>query len=106
MKQHSTSIRLVKKTILLFLIPFILIACCALAPTTSARVELTDCVVNGVSAQCGKHTVYENRSAQNGRQIELNIVVLPATGEQAAPDPLFFFAGGPGGVASAYACNI
>ena len=41
--------------------------------------------INGVSAKCGKHTVYENRATQNGRQIELNIVVLPATGEQPRP---------------------
>ena len=57
-------------------------------PPSSPKVELAECTVNGVSAQCGKHTVYENRATQNGRQIELNIVVLPATGEQAAPDPL------------------
>ena len=36
----------------------------------------------------------------------MNIVILPATGGQAAPDPLFFFAGGPGGVASGYASSF
>ncbi|MBL8063191.1 MAG: alpha/beta fold hydrolase [Anaerolineales bacterium] len=96
MKQYST----------VLLISFLLTACSGLAPSLSPNVELTDCTVNGVSAQCGKHTVYEDRAAQNGRQIELNIVVLPATGEQAMPDPLFFFAGGPGGVASANASSF
>jgi pimeloyl-ACP methyl ester carboxylesterase len=106
MKQYFASTRLVKSTILLLLIPFLLTACGGLTPSATPKIELTDCAVNGVSAQCGKHTVYENRAAQNGRQIELNIVVLPATGEQAAPDPLFFFAGGPGGVASANASSF
>jgi pimeloyl-ACP methyl ester carboxylesterase len=103
MKQYSMATRSLKRTIFFLLIPFILIACSGLTPSVSPKVELTECTVNGVSAQCGKHTVYENRAAQNGRQIELNIVVLPATEEQIAPDPLFFFAGGPGGAASGIA---
>src|SRR5205085_10447166 len=40
--------------------------------------------------------VYENRATKQGRQIDLNIVVLPALRSDAKPDPLFFLAGGPG----------
>ena len=49
-----------------------------------------------VDAYCGTLTVYENRVAQQGRQIDLNIVVLPAISSDAKADPLFFLAGGPG----------
>jgi pimeloyl-ACP methyl ester carboxylesterase len=44
--------------------------------------------------------VYENRSTREGRQIDLKIVILPATGDLVEPDPLFYFAGGPGGAAT------
>lgn len=47
-------------------------------------------------ALCGTFTVFENRATKQGRQIDLNIVVLPALRADAAPDPLFFLAGGPG----------
>ena len=49
-----------------------------------------------VDAYCGTLKVYENRDAKQGRQIDLNIVVLPALRADAQPDPLFFLAGGPG----------
>jgi len=46
-------------------------------------------------ALCGTLQVFENRQTRTGRQISLNIVVLPAVGS-GPPDPLFFLAGGPG----------
>ena len=49
-----------------------------------------------VDAYCGTLKVYENRATKQGRQIDLNIVVLPALSADAQPDPLFFLAGGPG----------
>jgi pimeloyl-ACP methyl ester carboxylesterase len=52
---------------------------------------------------CGKLDVWENRETKTGRKISLNIVVLPALKQNFAPDPLFFFSGGPGqGAASGY----
>src|SRR5262245_7313130 len=45
---------------------------------------------------CGKHQVLEDRGAQSGRKITLNIVILPASSPTPAPDPIFFLAGGPG----------
>ena len=49
-----------------------------------------------VDAYCGTLKVYENRATKQGRQIDLNIVLLPALRTDAQPDPLFFLAGGPG----------
>src|SRR5687767_4254070 len=45
---------------------------------------------------CGNYEVYEDRAAQSGRRIILNIVVLPASSSAPAPDPVFFLHGGPG----------
>lgn len=47
-------------------------------------------------AKCGTYTVWENRAAKSGRTIDLNVVVLEATGPDRKPDPLFLLLGGPG----------
>jgi len=52
------------------------------------------------AAKCGTLTVFEDRSARSGRQIDLRIAVLPATGDAVAPDPLFLLADGPGQAAT------
>ena len=65
-----------------------------------SSIPLEECGIGNVKAQCGTYRVYENRSANSGRQIDLKIAVLPATTDQVAPDPLFYFAGGPGGAAT------
>ncbi|HVG29486.1 MAG TPA: alpha/beta fold hydrolase [Pyrinomonadaceae bacterium] len=69
------------------------------------RVQLRACAKQGVSknALCGKYEVFEDRAAKAGRKISLNIVMLPALAEKPAPDPIFYFAGGPGAAASMYA---
>ena len=52
---------------------------------------------DALEAQCTTFEVPEDRSKPNGRKIALNIAWLPATNEaNAAPDPVFFIAGGPG----------
>lgn len=54
-----------------------------------------------VEAQCAKFSVAENPAAPNGRKIALNLAWLPSTEKgQAAPDPVFFLAGGPGQAAT------
>ena len=60
--------------------------------------RLTPCTADDAPADayCGTLKVYENRATRQGRQIDLNIVVLPALRSDAQPDPLFFLAGGPG----------
>lgn len=52
-------------------------------------------------AECGQLAVAENPQAPSGRQIELNIVRLPAIASSPKPDPLFLLAGGPGEAATA-----
>lgn len=51
-------------------------------------------------AKCGTYEVYENRAAKKGRKISLNILLLPATGDKREPDPVVYFAGGPGSAAT------
>jgi pimeloyl-ACP methyl ester carboxylesterase len=64
----------------------------------SHRIQLTPCGSPNDSAQalCGQYEVFENRAAQAGRKLTLNLVVLPALAAQPAPDPVFFLSGGPG----------
>ena len=51
----------------------------------------------------GSFKVFENREAGEGRMIELKVVILHARDENPRPDPIFYFAGGPGqGVADLY----
>jgi pimeloyl-ACP methyl ester carboxylesterase len=45
---------------------------------------------------CGRLSVPEDRSKPGGRRIELNVTVVPASATPRQPDPMFFFAGGPG----------
>jgi len=65
-------------------------------------ISLTPCEVPGATpstkdkVRCGTFEVYEDRERQAGRKIALKIVVYPATGQDKAPDPLFYIPGGPG----------
>lgn len=67
-------------------------------PESSTRPHwLEPCALEGVAggALCGTFEVFEDRDARQGRRIRLRVAVLPAAGD-AAPDPVIFFAGGPG----------
>src|ERR1041385_2706153 len=65
---------------------------------SQARLQLEKCTDPRAdsTARCGTYEVFEDRTSRTGRKIALNVMVLPATGEKARPDPLFFIAGGPG----------
>jgi pimeloyl-ACP methyl ester carboxylesterase len=67
---------------------------------TRARstIQLQTCEAPGVKAKakCGSLEVFENRATQTGRKISIKVLVVPATGSKRLPDPLFYFAGGPG----------
>lgn len=58
--------------------------------------KLSACTVPGVDERvlCGHLDVFEDRVARRGRTIALNIVLLPATTDTVAPDPMVFLAGG------------
>ncbi len=72
-----------------------------LTPVSESSLSLEDCALTTptarqVDARCGTLTVPEDRSNPSGRQIELNIAVIPAIKRNSQPDPLFLLAGGPG----------
>ena len=68
---------------------------------------LSPCTLPGkVKAFCGTYEVFENRETRSGRKIPLKIVILPATGSDRAPDPVFSLEGGPGGGATSDAQEL
>ena len=71
-------------------------------PQNQTPIELKPCEVRNITgpAKCGTYEVFENRATRKGRKININVLVLPATGAQREPDPLFYFAGGPGSAAT------
>ena len=77
-------------------------AASAVRQNSAKPLDLKDCQVSGIqgTVKCGTLDVYENRATKSGRMISLNIVVVPATGDKREPDPLVYFAGGPGGSAT------
>ena len=56
--------------------------------------------VQTAPARCGWLEVAENPAAPNGRKIRLHVALAPAVSRSPKPDPLFFFAGGPGQAAA------
>jgi pimeloyl-ACP methyl ester carboxylesterase len=73
-----------------------------------ASLSLTPCehLPAETGALCGDSLVWENRQAAAGRQLSLHVIVLPAREQDAEPDPVVFFAGGPGTAATNYAPGL
>ncbi len=69
-----------------------------------AALPLSPCHIEGLTEKvlCGTHRVFEDRAAQSGRTIDLKVAVVPALRREAADDPLFVLAGGPGQGATKY----
>jgi pimeloyl-ACP methyl ester carboxylesterase len=65
------------------------------------KLKLEPCRLAGWNEdiRCGRYEVFEDRHAKRGRKISLKVVVVPALAATAAPDPVFYFMGGPGGSA-------
>jgi pimeloyl-ACP methyl ester carboxylesterase len=59
-----------------------------------------------VEAECGRLPVPENPAAPQGRQIGLQVAVVPAISTSKRPDPLFILAGGPGMGAAAFYTGV
>jgi pimeloyl-ACP methyl ester carboxylesterase len=53
-------------------------------------------VDSGTDILAGTFSVWEDRERRAGRVLELDVVVLPATGPDPRPDAVFMLAGGPG----------
>lgn len=72
----------------------------------SNQIEFSNCMLSlpgtnfTARARCGSLVVPENPADPEGRKVNLNIAVAPATGGTTEPDPVFFFAGGPGQAAT------
>ena len=72
----------------------------------SNQIEFSNCMLAlpgtnlTANARCGSLEVAENPDDPAGKRIKLNIAMAPATGKTTEPDPVFFFAGGPGQAAS------
>jgi pimeloyl-ACP methyl ester carboxylesterase len=70
------------------------------------KIALTDCQLSSpgsnmrVAAKCGHIEVFEDRATNTGRQISLNLAIVPAVSRNPEPDPLFFLTGGPGQAAT------
>lgn len=79
-----------------------MLALCAvsvLMPEAQAQgATLKPCRLRGVEheAQCGTVTRPLDPSVPTGRTVEIHFAVLPALARNKHPDPVFFFAGGPG----------
>jgi len=67
------------------------------ASSGANTLSLKACTVDGMAARCGTLTVPEDRLTGQGRTIGVRVVMFPATGRDSAPDPVVYFAGGPGG---------
>lgn len=74
----------------------VLAACNRGAITAIDRLQPCKMDQGPADAYCGKLNVWENRQTKQGRKIDLKIVVMPALRRDPKPDPIFFFAGGPG----------
>ena len=75
------------------------------AAETVGRVSMQPCWLSSQGAArqkalCGWVTVPENRDQPDGRQIRLNVALVRAVSRNAAPDPIFLLAGGPGQAAT------
>ncbi len=94
------------RLILLFVLIVSALPSQVLALPDSNQIEFNNCSLNlpGTSltarARCGSLEVAENPADPDGKKISLNIAIAPATGKSTEPDPVFFFAGGPGQAAT------
>lgn len=67
---------------------------CGMRPTP--KIDLQPCQVSNFAAECGTLAVFEDRATNSGRMIDIRVAVIKARGQNPAPDPIFWLAGGPG----------
>lgn len=90
---------------LLALLPLLLTGCdIAKTGPASASVNFADCRLKRVDslARCATVAVPEDYAATEvaSKTISIHVAVIPALARNAEPDPVYFFAGGPGQAAS------
>lgn len=81
-----------------FLLGTIAALCAAAAPAAELRPGLKPCRLSGLEndALCGVVRRPLDPAQPQGTQIDIHYAVLPALARNRKPDPVFFFAGGPG----------
>jgi pimeloyl-ACP methyl ester carboxylesterase len=72
----------------------IILTACGALPIQ--KIDLQSCQVSDFAAECGTLSVFEDRATNSGRMIDIFVAVIKAHGENPAPDPVFWLAGGPG----------
>ena len=79
-------------------IPFLLLFVLAAVAGPSKAAALEPCRLQGVEvgALCGQLSRPLDPARPDGPLIDLHYAVLPALARNKKPDPVFFFAGGPG----------
>ena len=85
------------------------LAACSPGPeATRPAIVLDSCRLPGVdtAAKCGTYKVWEDREAKAGRQISIDIAIVPARARSRDPDPIVVFAGGPGQGAVSLASQV
>ena len=102
----SDDVFLMNKVLRYVVLAWLALPVMAAALPDSNQIEFSNCMLAlpgtnlTARARCGSLDVPENPADPQGRQISLHIAVAPATGNTAEPDPVFFFAGGPGQAAT------
>ncbi|MGO9149254.1 MAG: alpha/beta hydrolase [Acidimicrobiales bacterium] len=66
------------------------------ATPSGGPLSLHTCTVDNLAARCGTLMVPQDRITRTGPEIPIRVVVIPAPGPGRQPDPIVFFAGGPG----------
>lgn len=98
-EKNEGMIEFIKNKLCLSLIAgLVLSVCCVHAQTPDSRLVLRT-VQHGLpegKISRGSYAVFEDREANAGRMIRLDLIILHATGPDPKPDPLFYLAGGPG----------
>jgi pimeloyl-ACP methyl ester carboxylesterase len=95
-------------SLIMAVVSVVVLVGCGGRPTAPVQrtLGLSACTVSGLQARCGTLAVPENPALPSGRQIDLKIVVLPATGTRVTSDAVFYLEGGPGGAATDAVANV
>jgi hypothetical protein len=99
--QRETMNKSIIHSVLCILFVLFFLSACAGVPirqspialaTPKPTIQFKPCIVGSSQAQCGILYAYENRTAQTGRMIPLNIAVIRANNAQKAAEAIFWLA--------------
>jgi pimeloyl-ACP methyl ester carboxylesterase len=79
------------------------LSACDFAPKPKSSMPLAECRLKDFdsAARCAMFSVPEDHNnAKNGKTLNIHVAVIPSLARRAEPDPIYFFAGGPGQAAS------